>query len=394
MLRVVYLLFLPLGAALPSATAQTLFIAKDQQLYVANRTSVSVSGSLKNQGTLTNNGSILVSGDWTNEQTFTSGSTSQVTLSGTETQQIDAGGSAFNQLTIRGGGSKLLISEARVRDTLRLTNGILVPQPPAAPLVLTASASVAGGSDASYVAEQMQHQGNGPLVFPLGLSGQYTPLTLTEVTGDAPTLRVRVVAPSPPATPGDQLERVSTARYWEITATEGRWESATATLSVTTEDGFDELVGVVVAQSDRGGGVFTNRGQADRLGNAADGSVTAAQPITQPVVALALTTEFSVPNQVEVPSAFAPNAPNPVNRRLKVYAATLLPEAFSFRIFDRWGTLVYQTTSLAQARDEGWNGLRQSDQSPAPPGVYPYHVRGLFENNVPAEQSGTITLFR
>ena len=147
-------------------------------------------------------------------------------------------------------------------------------------------------------------------------------------------------------------------------------------------------------QADDPRGTFSTLGQSSNAGDAFQGTVTSEEPVTQSVVAVGLTQEFSVEQQVLVPSAFSPEAADPVNRLLKVYAATLLPESFSFRIFDRWGQLVYQTAVLEQAREEGWNGQRSSDQSLAPPGVYQYHLQGVFEGNVPVNQTGTITLFR
>ena len=377
--------------SIPGA-AQTLHVDEGQQVYVTENTLVVLGGGLHNQGTLTNRGTLRVFDHWINEQTYVAGPDGEVILSDNQPQRVDQRGQAFHHLTVTGGGAKQLLSEARVAGILTLTDGIVVAQP-SAPLTLKAAATVAEGSELSYVESTLQYQGNGLRTFPLGLAGEYLPITLTEVTG-LPTLRVSVVAPHPPATAGESVERVSTARYWQITPTEGAFEGSIVKLTVTTDDGLDDLRGAVVVQSDRVGEVFSNRGQSVRDGDASQGSVTSELPVSQPIIAVGLTSEFSLENQVLVPSAFAPDAPNPVNRLLKIYAATLLPDPFSFRVFDRWGTLVYRTTSLAQARDEGWDGRRQSDQSPSPPGVYQYHVQGVFESDTPVNQTGTVTLFR
>ena len=383
-----------LGGLLPCLTvAQTLYIGENQQLYISDNTLVVLSDDMHNRGTLTNHGTLQVAGNWTNEQTYLSGPDSEVILAGGELQQVDQRGQAFHHLTISGGGSKELLSEARVAGALTLSEGVVVSRL-SAPLTLEATATVVGGSEASYVEETMLYRGNGLRTFPLGLSGDYLPITLTDVAGQSPGLRVRIVAPHLPALPSENLERVSTARYWQITTVEGTFEGSMAKLTANTADAFDDLVGAVVVQSDQVGASFTNLGQSARDGDASQGSVISALPVTQPIVALGVTSEFSLEHQALVPSAFAPEAPNPVNRVLKVYAATLLAEPFSFRIFDRWGNLVYRTNSLAQARDEGWDGLRQPDRSPAAPGVYQYHLRGVFENNSPINQTGTIMLFR
>ena len=372
--------------------AQTLHIDAGQRLYIAENALVVLGGGLHNQGTLIQRGSVQVFDHWINEGTYAAGPASEVTLTDSEPQRVDQRGQAFHHLTIAGGGPKSLLTEARVAGTLTLTDGMVVPQP-VAPLTLETTATVAQGSESSYVESTMQYQGNGLRTFPLGLNGVYLPITLTEVVG-SPTLRVSVVAPAPPATAGETIAQVSTARYWQITPTEGRFEGSRAELTVTADDALDDLRGAVVVQADQPGGIFTSVGQSARQGDARRGSVTSELPVRQAIVAIGLTSEFSLENQVLVPSAFAPAAPNPVNRLLKIYTATLLPEPFSFRVFDRWGTLVYRTTSLRQAQEEGWNGERQADRSIALPGVYQYHVEGIFEDGTPVHQTGTITLFR
>ena len=374
------------------AAGQALYIGDQQRCYIGPDTKVSVRGNLQNQGTLIYYGTLSVSGDWQNRGEVVAQSVSKAILVGQD-QRVDAQNEPFASLVIEGGGVKNLRSDTQVTDTLLLRDGIITAEPSAS-LTLASTASVAGGSDISYVSERMQYRVRGAATFPLGLDGQYLPIRLTDIVGTTPQVRIRVVSPNSDAIAGDQLARVSSARYWEIATTEGSLISAQATLTITAEDRLENLIGAVVAQAPEAGGLFTNAGQLVSTGNARRGSVTSEQSVSQPVVAVALTTEFSVADQVLIPSAFAPEGVNPENRKLRVYAANLLPRDFSFRIFDRWGSLVYEANSLAQARNEGWNGRYRSSGSPAPPGVYQYHVQGAFEGSIPVSKSGTITLFR
>ena len=376
-----------------AAQQPTICVGQGQLVTIAPDTRVVVNGHLRSQGTIMNQGTLRVSGDWRNEQTYTDTPGSQVILSGA-TQTIDHQGQQFHHLVVRGAGTKTLRSEARIADTLALTEGVLASSTRAV-LTLETTAVVAGGSASAYVEQTMVYRGGGRRHFPLGLRGEYLPITLTNVTGDRLALEVSVVTPNPPATALDaSLESVSPARYWRLEAREGTFAGSPATLTVNQGDGLADLVGAVVVQSDEPGGRFTSAGQSDRNGSAPSGTVTSEAVIDQPIVAVGTTGLFSVDNQVLVPSAFAPEAPNPVNRSVKIYAKTLLPDSFLFRIFDRWGNLVYHTTSLVAAQERGWEGVRASDRSPVPPGVYQYHVRGVFENGTPVDQSGTITLFR
>ena len=374
------------------STAQILHIDENQRVRITENTLVVLGGGLNNQGSLANFGNVRVFDDWVNPGTFQTDASGVVEFADISPQRIDQRGQSFHHLVISGGGAKNLLSAALVTGTLTLNEGVIAVRPNA-PLTLEATASVAEGSAASYVERTMQYRGKGLRSFPLGLNGEYLPLTLQAVAGESPTVQVSVLAPLPTTTTDPSLERVSSAHYWRIIPTGGTFGGSVVELPITAADGLDDLLGAVVAQSPQVEGEFTSVGQSVSTGDATEGTIMSEQAVTQAIVAVGLTSEFSVDNKVLVPSAFAPDAADPVDRTVKIFTATLLPEPFSFRIFDRWGILVYQTASLSQARDQGWDGRRQSDQSLAPPGVYQYHLRGLFESNVPVNQTGTITLF-
>ena len=94
-----------------------------------------------------------------------------------------------------------------------------------------------------------------------------------------------------------------------------------------------------------------------------------------------------------IASAFSPNANNPIDRSVKVYANNLLPQNFSFTIFNRWGQIVYQTNDLQQAQNTGWNGLAENSNQLVPSGSYPYVLRGVYDTGRAVEKTGSITLF-
>ncbi len=375
-----------------SARGQAVHVGSAQVVTIQPNTSIAIRGSLLNRGTLINRGTLRISGNWRNEGMYTDVPGSEVILVGAR-QTIDHQGQSFHHLSVRGPGEKEVQSAVRVINTLTLDEGVLRSSA-AASLTLEATAQVVGGSSESYVSSTMVYRGKGARHFPLGLAGAYVPITLASVAGEEPSLRVSIVAPNPPAQLDESLARVSSARYWRIETVSGTFAGSLAALTVNQGDGLEDLLGAVVSQSAEPGGQFTSAGQSDRSGDVTQGSIISSELVLESVVAVGLTSSFSVDNQVLVPSAFAPDAPNPTNRSLKIYASTLLPNSFLFRIFDRWGNLVYHTASLSQAREQGWEGVRPSNLSPMPAGVYQYHLRGLFENGAPVNQSGTITLFR
>lgn len=110
-------------------------------------------------------------------------------------------------------------------------------------------------------------------------------------------------------------------------------------------------------------------------------------------------TETTVDIQVEdavdifVPSAFSPND-DLVNDRLVVYANPLLmKKVLSFKVFDRWGALVYQATAFPPNDEEsGWNGTFRGRL--LQPGVYTYMVQVESVSGAIHTFSGDVLLLR
>lgn len=76
---------------------------------------------------------------------------------------------------------------------------------------------------------------------------------------------------------------------------------------------------------------------------------------------------------ISIPNIFTPNGDG-VNESIKLYFSSVLNnEIYSFKIFDRWGTLVFETTNSHEAWDGKYNGRD------LPSGVYIYLVEAPCE---------------
>ena len=95
-----------------------------------------------------------------------------------------------------------------------------------------------------------------------------------------------------------------------------------------------------------------------------------------------------------VPNVFNPNASNPENRVVKVYGNDVSNQNFYFRIVNRWGNIMYETSSFDQANSQGWNGVDPDFDEPQPLTVFSYILRGQFNDGTPFERTGTVTLLR
>ncbi|NBP68873.1 MAG: gliding motility-associated C-terminal domain-containing protein, partial [Cytophagia bacterium] len=120
---------------------------------------------------------------------------------------------------------------------------------------------------------------------------------------------------------------------------------------------------------------------ADRLTDA-----TLPDPVASPIVttnyivigydSLNCSAQASIKVLVEdtgfVPSLFTPNGDGK-NDALKIYGLSPIP-SFTFLIHNREGKLMYETNSVVQITQQGWDGTRNGLQQP--PGVYFWKVTG------------------
>lgn len=89
-----------------------------------------------------------------------------------------------------------------------------------------------------------------------------------------------------------------------------------------------------------------------------------------------------------VPNIFNPYSRNPENSVCKVYGLNISSQSFTFKVFNKWGEVVFETSDFNMANKKGWDGQN------APMGVYTYMVVGKFNDGSEFEKSGTVTLVR
>ncbi len=87
-----------------------------------------------------------------------------------------------------------------------------------------------------------------------------------------------------------------------------------------------------------------------------------------------------------MPNAFAPYGENKLFKP-KIIFGDVVTE-YTFRIFDRWGGLIFQTTEV----QEGWDGRK--DGRDLPSGAYTFVVQLRQPNGQPLEEKGVMVLLR
>ena len=93
-----------------------------------------------------------------------------------------------------------------------------------------------------------------------------------------------------------------------------------------------------------------------------------------------------------VPSAFSPS--NSIDRNQKLYLEgnAISEEGFSFKVYNKWGTLVYDNSSFSDMNSTGWDGTNNSNSLNS--GTYTYTITGSYLNGEAITRSGSITYFR
>lgn len=96
--------------------------------------------------------------------------------------------------------------------------------------------------------------------------------------------------------------------------------------------------------------------------------------------------------QVFVPNAFTPGSGLPENNVFMV-RSTGMASVKSFRIFNRWGQVVFEKTNFPpNSAAYGWDGKVNGME--ANPGVYVYTLETVCENGVPYFYQGNVTLLK
>ncbi|VVT16619.1 hypothetical protein IMPR6_250001 [Imperialibacter sp. EC-SDR9] len=123
------------------------------------------------------------------------------------------------------------------------------------------------------------------------------------------------------------------------------------------------------------------------------GLLTGEKSFTKRYLAVALSPKVPADGVSYIPTAFSPLSVNEEDQVLKFYSEKVIPDGFSFKIYDRFGDVLYETTDLSDAQTNGWNGLLKSGK-PASGGYYFYSAKFEFFNGRKVSKTGQVMLIR
>jgi gliding motility-associated-like protein len=95
--------------------------------------------------------------------------------------------------------------------------------------------------------------------------------------------------------------------------------------------------------------------------------------------------------KVYIPNIFYRESTNQNNNIFKIFGSRDADLLYSFRIFDRWGNLVYEENNTTLQNMKGWDGT--SNGKIMNPGIYIYQAEVGFKDNTKAIYKGDVMLY-
>ena len=91
---------------------------------------------------------------------------------------------------------------------------------------------------------------------------------------------------------------------------------------------------------------------------------------------------------VYVPNSFQPNNDNADVANFRVYGENISDSKFDFKVYDKWGQIIFESSDFEEMHSSGWNGEGAIGD------VYNYTLEAEFSNGEPIEKVGSVVLVR
>jgi gliding motility-associated-like protein len=357
-----------------SSYAYSQDVYNTTSVFIPNSISIHID-DLHNFGFIQNNGTIEATGDWKNRMIYQGLGT--ISLAGAD-QEIDNNKQAIQNLLVDGGGTKTLDEDLEIKGSLELVSGILKVDENNT-LLIDNDATIEGGSSLSFVDGPLDIEGTGYKFFPVGHNGNYYPVTLTEIRGLNPVIRVNAKENFPDVETERDVE-VNVDYYWTQEVVSGSYAGSPVMIQHNSEnekaafisaDDLKETFDVVEAEE------------------AGTGSIVSKKELKKTIIAFG-----NIPPDPIQPgylsTSMSPHAMNPDNRLIKFFGTEASDTNFSLKVFNRWGNLMFESNSLSAMISEGWDGRHDGQYLPA--GAYPYKLSYVDQEGREGNKTGFITI--
>ncbi|CAN5354685.1 hypothetical protein BH10BAC4_BH10BAC4_09140 [soil metagenome] len=351
-------------------------------LFLSSGLQVATSGMIVNDGFIQNQGAIALKGNWLNRSVYQG--TGSITLNGSD-QLLSNNNQAIDHLVADGGGIKTLAGNLLITSKIDFIKGIFLVADSDS-LVFDSNCRVKNASQLSYVDGAVSTRGTGYKFYPVGTGGEYHPLELIEIEGIDPIIEVEVFQ-NMPTIKTSAPASIYSSIYWSRKIISGTFQQSPVTLSYDVSS--VNSVRLVLAYGESLVSEFTLLNNLTVQSSNGTNVVGSRKPINGNLFVLG-EVPVDPPRQQYFSTSLSPNAANPMNRVVKVFGDNPNPSVFSFQVFNRWGILVFESTSYSSMSNDGWDG-KQNGSSLAS-GAYPYHLKMIDISGNAVIHNGFITI--
>lgn len=368
-----------------SLSAQSL--TNQTNLFIPQGLELHVDGDFVNEGFIQNNGRFFVSGSWNNTNVYQGLGT--VILNGRQDQKFFNNRNSVYDFVIDGAGVKYISGMLPVSNRLELSLGI-VNISDRDTLMVASGASIEGGSAVSYVEGALTHVGTGYKFFPIGKNGSYYPVELLNITGIQPVVEMEVFElTTRPAFPNSITPYSNT--YWQRKTISGTFTSSPLSIGYPVEQYYYYRHMIDILESTAIDNDFSVVGNSRVEYSDPLSSVISDNGARGDIFILGESIpREGIPGEFYLSTSLSPSASNADNRFVRVFGNKLLEKEFQFRVFNRWGLMVYETNSLPDMITVGWDGRHNGEFLSS--GAYPYILKAITKDGEVIERKGVISV--
>lgn len=355
----------------------------NQSLLHINEVDLYVDGEISNTGILINTGLIEFTKDWDNKGTYLGDGALQV--SGKASQEIAHNDQKIHSLVIKGGGTKNIKGKINITKELHLTKGIVQVSDQDA-LSLKDDAVIFGGSTESYVEGAITVEGSGYKFFPVGKNGTYAPIEFLNVKNNSAKYSMEVFENAPSITV-DSVD-VKNSLYWQRKDLDGHFGGSAIAIDFDPSQ-FADVNNIIMLVGTDWENPFMSIDDLEHS-QETDKLITRTD-VVAPIIMLAEIKQKGNDSDFYFSTALSPHAANPDNRRVKIFSERLHDKDFHFEVFNRWGSVIYESTSLESMSTNGWDG-RSINGDDLVSGPYPFRLIAFDKTGKRFEKKGVISI--
>lgn len=379
------LLVLITSCVLIQLQAQTLTNATN--IFIPEGLEVHLDGDLKSEGFIQNQGSFFVSGNWSNSNVYQG--IGKVILNGDVPQNFFNNKNAVHHLVVDGAGPKNIQDKLPITNRMDLILGV-VNVTDIDTLLLATNATIGGGSTESFVDGALTCEGIGYKFFPIGKNGNYYPVELLNITGINPVSEFEVFEDLPAINIPSSLDLYSDV-FWQRKSISGTFISSPLSLGYPIPDDYTNRHQIDILQSealDQEFSILNNTRVAYETGV---DKVISDNGSTGRIFVLGESIPVDgIPGEFYLSTSLSPRASDPDNRLVKVFGNKLVEGNFQFLVYNRWGLMVYENTSLQDMILKGWDGRHKGEYLPS--GAYPYILKAMTKTGDKIERKGVVSI--